>query len=254
MSNKKDYEEKIGIIRTIPDEEVKSPYIPVDIFIQEGEAAYYWANKDRVELSRAGLDEEIIDDVPKRAGACREAQSRWNRMFNQQKDAEMEWKLKSPVAYDLRNNLLHDFRFAYRKDSYLSSRVSAIGEDAGHSDMIQDLNDLSVLGKANPEPLKAIGFDMSLLDEAARISDEMANLLTKVNGERKSSNTARIIRDKAYMHLKEAVDEIREYGKYVFWRDEERLQKYSSEYTRKINQRRSKPEEPESTEDVPGIS
>lgn len=254
MSNKQDYEEKIGTIRAIPDGKVKPPYTPVDIFIQEGEVTCYWANKDRKELLAAGLDAEIIDDVPKRAGACREAQSRWNRMFNHQKNAEKEWHIKAPAAYDFRNHLLHDFRFAYRKDSYLSSRVSAIGEDAGHSDMIQDMNDLSVLGKANPEPLKAIGFDMSLLDEAARVSDEMASLLTKVNGERKSSNSARITRDKAYMHLKEAVDEIREYGKYVFWRDEERLKRYSSEYIRKINQKRSKPEEPESMEDAPEIS
>ena len=253
MSNKKDYEEKIGIILAIPDEEVRPPHIPVDTFIQEAENTHYWAEKDKKELMRAGLSAEIIDDIPKRAGTCREAQSRWNQMYNHQADAEKEWKEKAPKAYDLHAILLHDFRFAYRNDKYLSSRISAIGEGYGHDDMFQDLNDMSVLGKANPEPLKAIGFDMSLLNEAARISDEMATLLTKVNGERASTSEAKLIRDKTYMYLKDAVDEIRAYGKYVFWRDAERLKRYSSEYIRKINQKRDKPEELESMEDAPEI-
>ncbi|MEQ8471570.1 MAG: hypothetical protein RIC35_10305 [Marinoscillum sp.] len=37
-------------------------------------------------------------------------------------------------------------------------------------------------------------------------------------------------RDKAYTFLKRAVDEIREAGKYVFWKDPKRLQGYRSLY------------------------
>ena len=41
------------------------------------------------------------------------------------------------------------------------------------------------------------------------------------------------MRDKAYTHLKQAVDEVRECGHYVFWRNEARLKGYSSRYFRK---------------------
>ena len=41
------------------------------------------------------------------------------------------------------------------------------------------------------------------------------------------------MRDKAYTHLKQAVDEVRECGQYVFWRNEARLKGYSSRYFRK---------------------
>ena len=248
MSNLQDYNEKIGIISEIPDEKVKNPNTPVDVAIQEAETTNYWANKDREALTSAGLSDEIIDDIPGRAGACREAQSRWNEKYKEKKKAEREWRKKAPGAYELRNIMLHKFRFAYRTESHLPGRVSAIGKGNGHADLFQDLNDMAVLGRTNPEPLKTIGFDMSLLDKAARVSDEMASLYSRVKGERKSSSEAKLIRDKAYMHMKEAVDKVREYGKFVFWRDKERKKRYTSAYIRKKNQKRQKAKELESKE------
>lgn len=51
------------------------------------------------------------------------------------------------------------------------------------------------------------------------------------------------MRDRAYIYLKEAVDQICEYGKYVFWEDEDRLEKYASEYYRKLRKEREEQEE-----------
>ena len=42
------------------------------------------------------------------------------------------------------------------------------------------------------------------------------------------------IRDQAYTHLKEAVDEIRETGRYVFRQDKKRVRAYASVYRRHI--------------------
>jgi len=242
MSNKSDYEEKLAVIMAIPDDQVTEPNLPVETAAQEGENTYYWAMKDIEKLKPAGLSVALVEDIPKRTGSLREAESRWNGKINKKKEAEEEWSKKAPYALDKRNEWLHDFGFAYRKDSYLRNRVRAIRENAGYDDLIQDLNDIAVLGKENPEPLKTIGFDLDQLDEAARLSDEMATLLTEVNGDRNSINEAKIIRDKAFTHLKEAVDEVREYGKYVFWRDEERLKRYRSDYFYEINKKRREKE------------
>jgi hypothetical protein len=57
--------------------------------------------------------------------------------------------------------------WAARKDAELTRKVRAIAAGSSHADMIQDLNDLSVLGKGYPAPLAAISFDMALLDQAA---------------------------------------------------------------------------------------
>jgi hypothetical protein len=39
-------------------------------------------------------------------------------------EAQKEWITCSPEAYDMRDQLLHAFRFAFRKDLMLLSRVS----------------------------------------------------------------------------------------------------------------------------------
>lgn len=75
-------------------------------------------------------------------------------------------------------------RFAYRKEDALVSRVRAITDGSGHADIIQYLNDIAVLGRKNPEPLTAIGFDLTGQDKAATEADELADLLAEANGDK----------------------------------------------------------------------
>jgi len=121
----------------------------------------------------------------------------------------------------------------------LLSRVSAVADGSGHADMIQDLNDLAVLGKANSEALTAIGFDLAQLDAAATAADEMADLLATANGDKAEQNESKTIRDKAYTYMKALVDDIREAGKYVFRNNKNRLKGYSSDYWRKLHRKQS---------------
>jgi hypothetical protein len=97
----------------------------------------------------------------------------------------------------------------------------------------QQEDDIESHLKENPEPLEAINFEMGLLDEAASKSDELGALLGVAHGEEATDKEAKIMRDKAYTFLKQAVDEIRDYGQFVFWRDESRSVGYASAYHRK---------------------
>ncbi len=99
--------------------------------------------------------------------------------------------------------------------------------------MIQDLNDLSVMGKENRELLTPILKDISLLDKAARTAGKMASLLAKSTADRMGYDEVKKIRDQAYTHLKETVDEIREYGRYVFRHNKEHAGRYRSDYLRR---------------------
>lgn len=161
-----------------------------------------------------------------------------------QEEAQQEWKIQSPEAFDLRDELLHIFYFAFRKDEVLLNRVRAIAEGDSNADMIQDLNDLSVLGKANIDAVKAVGAKPALLDQAATKADEMANLLAAANGDRAEQSETKTIRDKAYTHLKQLIDEVREAGRFLFWRNPDRYKGYTSKY-RKKHRGTSEPEEPE---------
>jgi len=230
MSSAEDYAAKLAAIEAIPDDQLKSPNMPVDVFLQEVENTVKWVQDDKDKLIAAGLDWTLVDDMPARAGALREAQSLWYKERFAREEAQKEWSEKSPDAYDLRDTLLHTFRYAFRNEADLTSRIAIIAEGSGNADMIQDLNDLSLLGKDHTDLLTAVGFDITLLDTAATTSAEMAALLSQATVDRSDQNKERIIRDKAYLYLKQALDEVRVCGQFVFWRNDARLKGYVSQY------------------------
>jgi hypothetical protein len=247
MSNTDDYNAKLETLKAMPDTQAQQPIMPVDAYLQEAENLCKWALDDQKELKTVGVTLEMINDLPVRAGALREIQSLWNKDRYSQEEAQRQWALSSPLAYELRDELLHHFRFAYRADETLLGRVSAIAEGNTHADMIQDLNDLAVLGRANLAPLKAIAFDTKKLDTAATLADEMADLLARSNGDRAEQSENKVLRDKAYTHLKELVDTVREAGKYVFWKNPQRLKGYVSQFWKNKNSRKGKNDTEDST-------
>lgn len=224
------YTEHLEVFKVMPDEKVKEPNMPVDAFLQEAENLKHWVQDDREKLETAGLNWDLVEQLNIRATVLRHAQGIWNRELNSRQEAEQLWKEKSPEAYDLRDRILHSFHYAYRKMPSLKDQVQRIQDGGGHADMIQDLVNLSYLGNSNSEPLQAIKFDFTQLEKAVDVAEEMADLLAAVNGDRGSTKESKVIRDKGYSYLKEVVDEIRECGKYVFWRSPDRLKGYVSTY------------------------
>ena len=233
MSDIDDYNTKLPIITAIAKKDTKSPSMPVKIYLQEAETLHEWSQNDEEELMSARLDWDLATDIPVRAGALRHADAVWYQQRFTQAHAVAQWDTQSDEGYDLRDILLHDFRHAYEDDAGLLNRVSGIAEGYGHADMIHDLSQLAVLGRAHIEPLLAIGFDRVKLDRAATLADRLAGMLAKAEVDRASGAASLLVRDQAYTHLKEAVDMVRKKGQYVFWRNEDRLRGYASEYHRK---------------------
>jgi hypothetical protein len=114
--------------------------------------------------------------------------------------------------------------------------------------MIHGLYDLNALGRDNQDLLTKIGFDFTLLDLAAKKSDELATKNAAASFDREDYLEAKTIRNQAYTHLKEAVDLTRECGKFVFCRNAYRLKGYRSNHLRKSImrwKRRHKVQKPE---------
>ena len=233
MSDNQDYDACYDAFMALPDEAVKAPEMPVDAAVQENENLYYWFLDDKATLMAAGLPETIIDTLPVRNGACRVAESLWKRERFTPQDAQKEWNERSPAAYELRDQLLHTFRYAFRNDERLLGRVSTIADGSGDADMIQDLSDLAALGEKNQEPLQLIHFDVTLLGTASTTADELAVVLARANGEKEIDNAVKITRDRAYTYMKQAADEIKNCGRYVFWKNEARLKGYRNIYRNK---------------------
>ncbi|MCY1722436.1 hypothetical protein OU798_18955 [Prolixibacteraceae bacterium Z1-6] len=233
MSDKQDYDACYNAFMAIPDVEVKAPEISVESAVQENENLYFWSLDDKAELMAAGLPETTIDALPERNGACRVAESLWKRERYTPHDAQKEWAERSPAAYQLRDQLLHTFRYAFRNNKQLLGRVNAISDGYGDADMIQDLSDLTALGEKNPEPLQLINFDFTLFGTASTSADELAIVLARANGEKEIDNEVKITRDRAYTYMKQAADEIKNCGRYVFWKNEARLKGYRNIYRNK---------------------
>ena len=249
MSNNEDYLAKLEAIKAIADEETLVPNLSMDVYLQSNENLYHWALDDVLKLNSVSITREMLDDLPVRNGAAREAQSIWNKDYHSQQEAQVQWNEEAPAAYEFRDDLLRTFRYAFRKEEALLNRVRAIAEGDGHVDLIQDLNDLAVLGRENPEKFTGLDFEPATLDAAAALSDHLADLLAEANGDKAIQNESKVIRDKAYTHVKELADEIREAGKYLFWKDKNRYKGYTMEYwLRKKRKSSSSAEEPESTE------
>lgn len=147
-------------------------------------------------------------------------------VYQAREDAQIEWQEQSPLAYALRNELLHHFSFAYRDREDVLKKVMRIREGGSNADMVQDLLEEAVLGEKYPEPLVAINFDLNLLQQARTVSHSMSELLATANGSDGDSNEAKLLRDKAFTLLDRADSAIREYGRYVFWKDDEKRDRY----------------------------
>lgn len=202
--SKQNYDALLAEIEAIPEAETKIPNMPIDKFSQEAANLEVWSTDDVAALTTVGVAQATFDSIIPKIDALRYAQSTWMKDRYSKEEARQEWDTESPIALELKNELEHAFRFAFRQRPDLLNKVKAIEEGSGNEDLIQDLSDLSVLGKAN-QPL-----------------------LAAMNGERAENNSAKTIRDKAYTLLKKAVGEIREAGKYVFWKNPDRLKGYYS--------------------------
>jgi len=133
--------------------------------------------------------------------------------------------------------MLHNFRFAYRNDPNMQARLNRIADGSGNADTIQDLHDMAILGKENAAPLIAINYDVTTLDTAADLAVNMSKVLARANDNREEISQLRINRDKAFTYLKQAVDTVRDYGKFVFWRDENKLKGYRSDFFARKNKK-----------------
>lgn len=232
MSDQQDLLDLLPEIKAVPQEQIKQCDMPIGIYLQEAENLHTRAAADLSFLSTAGMTTELLDKLLPRIGALRTAQGNWEELNTVLDDALEDWKAEWPAFVEFRDDLIDNMDFAYRNDEALLNKIRLIKEGSSHADTIQDMANLSVLGKANTPPLEAINFDLSLLDQAAEKADRMSGLLGAVNGEMYVDDTFKVVRDQAFTFLKEVVDEIRNYGRFVFRKNKNHVKSYSSKYNR----------------------
>jgi hypothetical protein len=233
MSNLDDYNTKLEVIKAIPDDQIKNPNsIPVEIYIQEAEMLLAWCQVDKDSLTASGLDWTVVEDLPIRCGALRQAEAQWQIEQELRRNAEKIWVRECPKGYAFRDELIHHFNYAFRDKSSLIKKVKEIANRSTHDGMIDGLYDLNILGMIHQYLLEKIGFDFKLLDMAVKKSRELARNKKAASFYSEDYLEVKKIRDQAYTHLKEAVDMIYDCGKFVFCENSARLKGYSSNHLR----------------------
>ena len=226
MSYSDDFEQWKETIENVPTKDVKLPNLPVDDFVASTETLAVDASEDRDTLAAAGLDVTLIDELTSLCGALRYCQANWMSIFRAREEAQNQWIEQSPQAFEFRDELLHDFSFAYRNLGDVKKKVMRIHDGGSNADMVQDLLELAVLGEKYPDPLIDIHFDMGKLARSRALSHSMSELLAASNGAAGEGNESKVLRDKAYTLLAEKARIIRDYGRYVFWKNEDKLKRY----------------------------
>ncbi len=241
MGNREYYEKKLEVISAIDESRIKQPHhIPVPVYIEEADTLCKLALQDKEELVAAGVARELIEDLPQRLGALKEAERRWQKEWKNRNKSAREWDKQSPAAFDLKKKLLADFRYAFCKNSDLMAYLKEISQPGTYAKMIQDLYNLSNLGRDYPRLLEVINFDFSLLAKADQTSKEMRRLLAAMTCDTDRRSEVKTIRDQAYTHLKEAVDKIRKAGKYLFRQNKKHSLGYTSKFMRHLKSKQKK--------------
>jgi hypothetical protein len=232
MSDQQDLLDLIDEIKAVPKKQIKQCDMSIGIYLQEAERLHTRATVDLDSLTAVGMTAELLGKLLPYTGALRTAQSNWEELNTVRQDAMETWKAESPAFFEFRHDLIDHMDFAYRNEEALLKKLAAIKEGDSHADSIQDMANLSVLGKANLAPLEAINYDVTLLDKAAEAADKMSGLLGAVNGHMYVDDETKVIRDQSFTLLKGVVDEIRNYGRFVFRKDADHVKSYSSKYSR----------------------
>jgi hypothetical protein len=195
-------------------------------FHQEAEYLVKWSTMDIAELMSVGFNRRFVEDLPRRIGASRQTQEDWLESRFTHRGAVVEWIQISRIASDFRERLLSAFLYAYRHNKELLPRIREIAKGDEDVTMLADFEKLVALSKNYPKPLAAVHFNFLQLDDVEFLADKMHEILARASKESFLGEGKKKFRDAAYTHLKEAVDEIRAAGRYVFRRNAERLRGY----------------------------
>jgi hypothetical protein len=251
MSYTDHYTQKLSIISLIPDEKILQPVnMPVNIYIQETANLYNWCQADREKLTANGLDWSIVEDMPARIDTLSEAQARWEASDMKDIEVEKEWDEKSPAAHGFRKQLVRSLKFRFSDNPAVISRLNRISEGESNSAMIQSLRSLYIVGKEHLEYLRSVNFDITMLDRAAEMSQEMTMLFAAVNSRRAFCSDTLKIRNQAYTYLREAAMMVKKHADFLFWRDPVRMKGYTSNYYRKQYLKRKNEKVDDKTEQV----
>lgn len=218
------------MVAALLKEEIILPQEPIELFLKETLFTAVVAERDKDQLVAAGLNPDCITILKPLADFLRVSEADWTIDVDSRKRSLEEWNTKAKEGEELQATCKHYFSFAMDDDPDLKMRVKKITEGSGNADMIQDLSAYFAMGNEYPEKLTRVGFDLTILDRVGELAKELYELSALNHQSKKEDSEVLLTRNKAYTILKRNRDEVRKHGKFVFWRDKDKLDDYKNQY------------------------
>ncbi len=231
MTFENDYIALLPQLKKLPSKIVIRPHLPVDVIAQEANDLHNWAALDKETLLANGLNWNLVESLPLRAGALRQAESNWQMELQRKALAGTLWKGQYILGLELRNHIKQNLRYALRKNKEALEHLRMLGNGLRYSGLILDLYTLAEFGNRYAKELKTKHFDFELLTQGQSMAVNLGKSLADymyTNREKEVLD----LRNRAYTYLHEAVKEINLCGRFCFNGNRVRLKGYGSRYKR----------------------
>ncbi|MGL1937128.1 MAG: hypothetical protein OCD01_19020 [Fibrobacterales bacterium] len=234
------YAELLPEILAVPRDSFAIVNMTIDTYLKEAEQLREIVKRNIEPLRARNYKDADTIALTKLTGAARIAQS---NMHIDTGSNEVTWKEIAPEAFELRDTLLTEFKYACQKAPKKIEVLKKISKGTNISDMIQDLFDLARLSETILPELEATNFPTALLARTKEISEELGPMQMSAKIDRSNSKESRVIRDQAITLLNTTVVKIRTCAEFVFKKEPKILALFKSEHQRTQYSRTKKSKE-----------
>lgn len=215
----------------ITEEQFLQPYGSPDEVISDGHRIAKLIIGDRDTFIHGGLNPLYMDTLTQRLETYSDKVVEADTAISTENSVKTAWKDGEQRGYALKREFHHHYPFLYRNNSSVLSEVKEVISGSGRSDMILDLKKFAAIGKSNPAELENANlFDINWLDESAQLHIELTDLLAQLEAAPKDTKELTFAKNQAFTFLEIALNEIREYARYIFHGNEEKLKQYKRDY------------------------
>ncbi|MGL1936109.1 MAG: hypothetical protein OCD01_13860 [Fibrobacterales bacterium] len=226
------FEELTETIMAVPAESVTRPTLSLKTYAIEAEALIPIVNYHKEPLAAKQFDTRLLSSIETLVGAYRHTEKRIERAIDLYEARRMRWKGLASIAFELRNDILAEFRFVAHGNENITNMLKNIGKDASIAGVIEDLHILAHPTEFFSKDLAAINFEFDQLRHAANLGSEMGKIQQEVQLQRSAVSEERIIRDKVVTLLMAEVEAVKRWVTLVFKKEQKILDTFMGQFKR----------------------
>ena len=241
--------EEADRLRALPAAFAEPVDFPVSDVSGEARALIKVFAKERARLLKySDLTPKSLTDLRARKSLL--DRSEWAWTWARQRSASVALRAARAKAESLERPMLAALKHFLRKNADVMTRVRAIEVGTGDEDTIDDLLKLADLFEAHSERLVNAEVPPGVVGKARKAAEALSEAADASEVD-DAPTAARLLRNRAYWHLRELMDFVREEGRYAFRDMPEKLVHFRATSTRAAEGRSSKKKKGEDEETPP---